>query len=171
MKTLKPSLLLLPVLPLLLSSCGIPRYIPKPDNLSENHYGAYIKVQKASGESHKGELLSVSDTGLYLLELWKQDSVIHMARDQIKDYKLVYAEGTDYGLAYVGALAFSISHGAGSIISMPINLFALSTIQYWRKAPYTFKPKDSRWEELHQYARFPMGLPPEMALEAVKAPK
>lgn len=173
MKSLKPFFLPGAVgLLLLLSSCAaIPDYLPHPEELGTNHYGAFIRLGLSNGSRLQGELLAVNDSSLYLMEYWPKDTVLYVPREQVLRYRLLYAEGDDYRLAYLGAVLLSASHGAFSVISLPVNILSVALVQQYRKWPYTLKNKNSRWAELRTYARFPMGWPAEVPLEALKGPE
>ena len=160
----------MPGLLLMLNSCGLPDYLPKPARISENHYGAYAIVDLEDRSRYKGELLSVNDSCLYLLELWPEATIHRLARDRVTQYELVYAEGTDYTLAFIGVAAISATHGIFAVISYPVNFIAVAVIQYWRRSPYTLKTGNSEWSELGAYARFPQGLPPNVNLSEIKPP-
>ena len=146
--------------------CQSPSYVPKPKDFKEYVKGLPIKI-KLKGERYSvlGEIIEVNSSKMMVYDFFDEEKLISIPKSQIQKADIIVALTTNDpkkigGLAALTNL-FSIAHGIGLIISLPLNVIVTATISN-QAAQSTLRvqyPRDIQWEEMYKFARFPQGIP------------
>jgi len=143
------------------SACiSLPFFVPKLGEIGENQYGSYIKLRTGYREIVKGELIEVGEQELVILDDSKPARLTRVAKQDIRFFRLNYADAPSYLLssAFISSLTFL--HGWWLGVTLPLNLAYFGTIDMLAGNSYSYTGKDVKFEFLKQFARFPQGMPP-----------
>jgi len=153
------------------TGCKAPSYIPGPSQLASHVQGLPVQVHFMGSRTRRGELIAVTDDKLFALPYEGSDKSMQViSKSEVKRVHILVARTYD-DLSKVGTLATINSvlfplHGWWMVFTGPINwgISARESYSY-----YTIEYPDAiAWGALHQYARFPQGLPPNVALEDIR---
>jgi hypothetical protein len=132
-------------------------------------FGGWAAVRfgdTASPNVVQGELIAATSDSLFVLSL--RDSLHVVARSAVNELKLT---GYDSNWGYLSIWTFlgtlsTASHGAFLILSAPVWIIggSVATASQSRRPIYTNPPLDV----LQQFARFPQGMPPGVARQALQ---
>ena len=173
MKAVKIFLLLL-----ILSSCAGSKVLPRYDSMNYNYYGAQIKANDRFGNALKGELIAANDSGIWVLQNFDKSEVVswgfrdhrenlvkidssHFYFMHLKDletYRIKYARSKNYAKMMLLA-PITFAHGLISVISFPVNLIVTGSVSIAGSRAYQYNEFDLPKKDLHQFARYPSGLP------------
>jgi hypothetical protein len=164
------------VLGLALASCGDPgqlgRSVVSPSDVTAHValtnvpvHGAEIKVERIDGDTLHGELLAASDDEMTLLT--SEGVVLRVPVDSVKRAIVTRYENGGFILgltlwSIIGGLG-EISHGVLLIASEPIwgAISAGAIVPVAADAGrFAYAERRSDFTFMHEYARFPQGLPP-----------
>ena len=145
---------------LALAGCLSAGYLPYYRDLGSNPYGSYIKIRNSENRYFTGELISVTDTGLIILE--ERDtarSLRIIPKPEIKKYYVTYArKSATRSIPFV----ISFLHGWFFPITQLINIVASEG------ANFNYTDKSLPYPELKKFARFPQGIPENILVTAIK---
>ncbi len=173
MKAVKIFLLLL-----ILSSCAGSKVLPRYDSMNYNYYGAQIKANDQFGNALKGELIAANDSGIWVLQNFDKSQVVSwgfrdhqenlvkidssnfyfMHLKDLETYRIKYARSKNYAKMMLLA-PITFAHGLISVISFPVNLIVTGSVAIAGSRAYQYNEFDLPKEDLHQFARYPSGLP------------
>lgn len=163
---------------LILSSCAGSKVLPRYDSMNYNYYGAQIKAKDQFGNALKGELIAANDSGIWVLQNFDKSEVVswgfrdhqenlvkidssHFYFMHLKDletYRIKYARSRKYtNLMLLTPITFA--HGLISVISFPVNLIVTGSVAIAGSRAYQYNEFDLPKKDLHQFARYPSGLP------------
>ncbi len=161
---------LLLLLVTLMSSCGLPSYVPEVKDVGSSPYGSYIKLRLEDRSHLKGELLAVDHTHLTLLnDATDTPSLEKIALERIRRFELYYAASP----SLYGALI-----PVSAIVTLPLGLFwpivglanvvVTTTVAENARTSYRYTESELPADQLYMFARFPQGLPPQFSLDAIR---
>ncbi len=160
------------ILVFVISGCATPSFLPDPDYVDCNEYGAYIKVRYNSYNSPvKGELIAAEkDTIVVLINSSNNmtDSCIKIPFKKTYGYTLRYARPKHYGWTIPVFTIATLAHGYFAVITMPVNLITTIIVTISGERSYKLTDYDIKFEKLKIYARFPQGIPPGVELSAIR---
>lgn len=165
---MKKPLTLLLAISLLLGACKNAAYLPEVKELGTELYGAELdvryKISENNRESAKGELLCVEPDALYLLLREPgYSTTLRLEREALLRYKVNIAMRENlYALLGI-ALPVSLTHGFFGIVSGVVNVMIITALSERKLHNTRFRSSDIPYEELHLYARFPAGFPPNIS--------
>jgi len=173
-------------------SCKTQQYLPTSSTIDENIYGSFIKVKDNSGNKFKGELISVENDSIYILQRNIDTSIVIVNKNNIKKLRLRYAAGKNYfwtipvytlgtilpvpnpegagimpGFFPDGGRIMPL-HGYFSLVSLPINLIATTVISLNSYNAFSYKKNQITLEQLKTFARYPQGIPKQIKLDEIK---
>lgn len=145
---------------LALTGCLSTSFLPYYQDLGSNPYGSYIKIRNIDKNYFTGELISVMDTGLVILE--ERDAVRSIRiipKHEIKKYYVTYArKSASRSIPFV----ISFLHGWFFPITQLINIVASEG------ANFNYTDKSLPYPELKMFARFPQGIPDKISIYDIK---
>jgi hypothetical protein len=166
MKTKIITILILPAI--LLLGCASPAYLPKAGNIGQNPYGSYIKVKLTDKPAVSGELIAIDSTQLIVFNEYKK-SCETIPMNTIRKFELQYAKGKNYGWTIpVFTLLTPFIHGFLSAFTLPANLVVTIAISVSGARDFRYNQKNTTFETLRMFARFPQGIPEGVALTEIK---
>jgi hypothetical protein len=141
--------------------------LPQYTDIGTSPFGSEIELIYRSDEYLIGELISVNDTDIIVLNS-ANNSCLTIPKQQIIDYGIRFAQPKHYGI-YIPTLTLStISHGFIAMITLPINLITTIVVAVSSERAYTIDHKKITYEQLKMYARFPQGIPEGLGLDLIK---
>lgn len=163
-------------------SCKTPAYLPHSENLGENVYGSYLKVSDSLGNQIKGELISVENDSLFILQNENElKSLVALRQDKVARFKIKYANSDNYGWAMIThtiGCVFPVPdpesgdimplHGFFAIITVPVNLIVTSVIYASARNDFRYNKNDLTFNDLKKFARFPQGIPVQVNRSDIK---
>jgi hypothetical protein len=161
------------LLPLLLmvscASLQAPSTLPTAREVPESPRGAWIKVETESGKEISGELISVSEKGVFI-ESESEGNLYVIGWGEVKRARLVrYRPGGWWGLIVwtVVGTASTASHGWALILTAPawLVLGTISTVIATRE-PVSECSDDFR--KCIPFSRYPQGMPVELEQKAIR---
>ncbi|MGA2297829.1 MAG: hypothetical protein ABSG15_09815 [FCB group bacterium] len=161
----------------LFSGCSSPRYLPEPEDIGTNRFGAYIMIYLKDWNYVEGEFITIKKDSLIILQGAYNDNkkkVIFVLKKNIEDITLRYAYPTNYGWTIPLFMALSVSHGFYALLTMPANIIATSVVTGAGQGAYDYDImrdehfKIKTYEQLLMFARFPQGLPANVDLSKLK---
>lgn len=159
------------------SSCSVNKFVSTPKEISTFVNGMYFKGEKTKGNTlnrfFSGEIISVEEDGMHLLTFGKVDTLIYLSKNKIKKGKISIALSSDSPEKYAawGIINFlPFAHGVFGVITLPITAITTSAIisDATRGGYRIGYPKEIAWEDMHKFARFPQGIPPNVDLRTIK---
>ena len=151
---------------LFLCSCASPNYLPSSSQIDVNQYGSYIKITQKKASNIDGEFIAIDSNKIIVLTEGTQKCV-KVAISDIKHFKLRYAKPKKYGLSIPAALALPFMHGFYSVLTLPIHLLVTISVTAAGEKAFKYSDKNMTYDKLKMFARYPQGLPPNIALESV----
>ncbi len=166
---------LLVLLMLLLAvSCSVPRGLPAPEELPYETKGAAFYVKLHDGSVYRGELIAAENDALYVLpaenqhpNMKRQSGVVQIPWDAVDNYRVYYAHGKSLVWFVPLYTIVTFSHGWFAFLTMPFNLIATLTAHFTSQHEHVLRKKDIAPEELGLFARFPQGIPTDVALQDI----
>jgi hypothetical protein len=149
-----------------LCSCASPKYLPSSSKIDVNQYGSYIKIIHKTAANIDGEFIAIDSNKIIVLTEGTKKCV-KVAISDIKHFKLRYAKPKHYGLAIPASLALPFMHGLFSILTIPMHLFVTISVSAAGQRAFKYSDKNMTYDKLKMFARYPQGLPPNIALESV----
>ncbi len=145
-------------------------FLPSPEEAQTSGYGAWIELrsQDASGErATEGELLAVTADTVWVLS---RSGAVALPTSAVAQCKLTAWQS--------GAGAIAVWTGVGVLSTISNGLFLVFTAPLWiitgtvagsseSHAPQHKVPPFG-WAELAEFARFPQGIPPKLALNTLQ---
>lgn len=154
---------------LLFCACSTPAYLPSYKEVGQNQYGAYIKIRQLEGGRVKGELLAVGQHELIILcNNNDKRTVKTVLKDNLYDYKILYAKPERYAWTIPVYSLLTLSHGFIAILTLPLNLIVTSAVSISGNDTYNYAYAELSYEQLKMFARFPQGIPPNVNLADIK---
>jgi hypothetical protein len=151
----------------LFSSCSTVKFLPTSGELDVNNHGAYITVRRR-GSIVKGELIAIDSAQMVVLtKNRKTKSTTLIPLDKIRHYHITYANPKRYPWMPLLTLS-TLSHGVWLLITAPINLYATIAISISAKRDFQYSEKEMPLDKLPMFARFPQGIPPNVAPSQIK---
>lgn len=140
--------------------CKAPAYLPEPENVGNNEFGSHITIHLLEGSEVEGELISIDEGSLIILTQKKgMNQLRNVSIEQIRNFRLMYAEPASYGATIPVSALISLSHGYFALITAPVNLAVTGITTTRATRAFTYDQEDISWDELKMFARFPQGLP------------
>lgn len=165
------SIILLASLCVLVSSCmgPLPGYLPSHETINTNEYGAYVITYNRGTVNYRGELISVNNDSLVMLQYdrYGKDMLRVLPMNDMTACRVFYGKADSYGWAYMIPI-LTISHGLLASLTLPFNLIYVSAIVIPAHYSYSFAMKPVSVDTLTRYARFPMGLPEAIDRESIE---
>lgn len=144
----------------LMAVCGcasLPN-LPEPKAVGLYERGAHIVLNEKSSGMKQGELIAVESGEIILLEQGK-DSVSVVPQSAVKKFKVYNAKPRHYGWFILAGSALTGLHGWYLILTLPLNLLVTVPVTLGGENAFTFNNRNTTYEELRMYARFPQGIP------------
>jgi hypothetical protein len=161
-------LILLVFVVIVISGCASHKFLPEPENIGVNEYGAYIRLNRTGLLPDVfGELIAIDSSQLIILSR-DSSACVTVPIEQIKSFNIKYARWSQYGWTIgVGAI-LPVVHGWYSFISLPVHytVTIISTVS--SRKTYGYNNKEISLDELRMFARFPQGLPPNVDIGLIK---
>lgn len=123
-------------------------------------HGAQVYVEQSDGSETEGELLAADAKGVTVLE--PADDISHVDARNIQSVEVIlYHSGSSVTAAWTvfGTLS-SLSHGMWAIFSMPVWILTGTIASANARSDSKLAVDRFELDALHQFARFPQGLPP-----------
>lgn len=145
-------------------SCSTPDYLPTPAETTSFVHGSRLIVRISEDKTIRGELIEVNPNTLMLMENRQDTRVRTVPKDRIEWIYIMVAltyneRKTVESLTTLNSI-LPLGHGLFGIATLPIN-WAVSANR--RNNFYRIRyPEGIAWDELHRFARFPQGLPPNV---------
>lgn len=154
-----------------ISSCATKKaYLPSSDYVDVNTYGSYIKVKRQSTYTNvKGELIAIDSNSLLVLDE-KSEQCVKIPISDVFEFKLRYANASQYGWTVPVAVVLPFMHGFFSVMTIPTHLIVTIVVTASGNRAYTYNNMAISYKELAMFARFPQGLPPDIDLSLIKSP-
>jgi hypothetical protein len=161
--------LILALLPILLISCTSTKYtaLPTYNNINTYQYGSFIGIyRKASYVA--GELIAI-DTNKIIILNKKKEECITVPIEDVRRFLLRYARPKHhYGWSIAVFNLATLSHGAFSLLTLPINLAVTISVTATAEHQFSYNRNDMTFDKLKMFARFPQGIPPNVTLASIK---
>ena len=151
----------------LIYGCITPKYLPSADNITVNTHGSYIKVIRKKASNVKGELIAIDYNELIVLSGDSNKCVTIPVKD-IKRFKLRVTEPKHYGWSIPVYTLLTATHGFFAILTAPINLIVTISVTVSGENAFKYSNKDMTYYKLRMFARFPQGVPPNVALNTIQ---
>lgn len=153
---------------LVVSSCASHKFLPEPENIDVNEYGAYIRLNRTGLLPDVfGELIAIDSSQLIILSR-DSSKCITVPIEQIHSFNIKYAKWRQYGWTIgVGGLLPAV-HGWYSFISLPVHFTVTIIATVSSRKTYGYNNKEISLNELRMFARFPQGLPPNVDVTLIK---
>jgi hypothetical protein len=151
---------------LFLCSCASPKYLPSSSKIDVNQYGSYIKITQKKASNIDGELIAIDSNKIIILTN-RTKKCVKVPMSDIKRFKLRYAKPKHYGLTIPASLALPLIHGWFSILTIPINLLVTISVSAGGERAFLYNDENMTYDKLKMFARYPQGLPPNIALESI----
>jgi len=161
---------IVPILLIFLSGCTLPDYVPKVKEMVYSPYGAQIDLKTINKAKIKGELIAVEGENLVILQDGTETPTIEKVNlNDLATFDLRFADASD-AYPYFIPLSFlvSVSHGALSIASYPVNTLVTLVIAINSHRDYLHTERTISKSHLHMFARFPQGIPPGVSLSEIR---
>ena len=140
--------------------------MPGPDEVKSNTKGAAMNISKKKEVSHiRGELIAVDSTKLYVLSVVSH-KVIEVPMEKVSFYRVRFMRMEDIAWTFPILILSTFSHGFFAILTLPFNILTVNALN--NPLRFMSTSRMMTYEELSQYARFPQGLPPNVALSDIK---
>jgi hypothetical protein len=143
--------------------CSSIKFIPHNINVHQTTFGSYIDIKTLDKQRIKGEIIEVTDEEIMVLDL--KFKIEEIKRKDIKKYKLVVAENTNYALPSLLLQAITLSHGLWAFVTFPITAVNILIVNSTASNAFTFSAKEIPYDDLYLFARFPQGIPDEVEIE------
>ena len=153
---------------IVVSSCTSPRYLTSSDRIDVNEYGSHIKINHKTLSSIEGELIAIDSNNIVLLQETNMNKCTVFKTADIKKFKLRYAESKHYGWTIPVYTLATISHGLFLIFTAPLNLIVTIAVTVGGEKAFIYTDKNTTFEELKMFARFPQGIPPNVAIKDIR---
>lgn len=131
-------------------------WLPEKEKADQQSFGGWITIEKVDKLTIRGELISVSDSGLYVMTF---DKLVFTGNDSISTAKLGKYEETNpvavWGL--MGTLS-TVSHGFYLVFSAPIWVVLSTTMASNYSENKIIEYPKNKLADFKNYARFPQGL-------------
>lgn len=146
---------------IMLSACSNKSYLPSSGQVGTSPYGARIILKTEDRGMLTGELIAVEGKMLYFVnERTLQCDTIK--KDSVQTYQVQFARQRIKGWFIPFATLAGASFGYNSFFMVPINLFSSIALVSMSKRASRYNESDIIWRDLHQFARYPQGLPEGM---------
>lgn len=132
--------------------------IPEPSAIGLYERGAYIMVYGKRSMLMKGELIAVESGELVVMEDGR-DSVSVVRQSEVKKFKVYNAKTRHYGWTILAGSALTGLHGFYLLLTLPLNWLVTIPVTLGGENAFTFNQRNTTFEELKMYARFPQGIP------------
>jgi hypothetical protein len=141
------------------------KYLPSPETIDVNPYGAYISLRLKNKQLLKGELIALDTSSLIVLDQMSKKCVFVSMQD-IEKFELKYANHKDYGGAIPLSGLVTLTHGYWLLITLPVNLIVTVSVSQSSRHAFSYNKQTIPLSQLQMFARFPQGIPPgvEVAL-------
>jgi hypothetical protein len=160
---------------LLLNYCTAPSYIPKSEKLDISPYGSYIVVSQHDGPTIRGELISIDNDYIIVLQDFKAPSdtvrsfsAIDLPMKSVSGFTLTYAQPVNYSWSIFVYSLLTITHGFFLLLSFPVNLIVTISVTAGGSLSYQYSNNTMTFENLKMFARFPQGLPTGINIKDLK---
>lgn len=144
---------------LILGSCTAPRYVPHTDDIGVARYGSQIILNTNDGEKITGEFIAIDKATFIILTDYDYGRVVSIARNEVKKFKLRYAQPKKYGWTVPVFILSTISHGGFLLFTAPINAAITGSATRRGAKDFTYNNKTISDDEIQMFARFPQGIP------------
>lgn len=147
----------------LLSACSNQSYLPSTRNIGTNPYGARIVLFTQDRGLLDGELIAVQGQRLYFIND-RNLQCDTISQTGVRTYKVQFAKQKIKGWLIPLATVAGVSFGRLSAIMLPVNIISSIALVSISKKASRYDQTEIRWEDLHQFARYPQGLPEGMRM-------
>jgi hypothetical protein len=151
-------------------SCAPVAYLPTSDKIGEYQYGSYIHIRTIEKTSLKGELIAVNAYYVYLLNNNAGRRLDSVAREQITDFKIKFANSNTglYAASIPLSALVTITHGFYLVFTLPLNVITTSIVAIDAGKAFEISKNSIRWDDLSMYARFPQGIPANVRKQDIR---
>ncbi len=141
-------------------------WLPEREKADQQAFGGWITVHKTDKSVLRGELISVTDSGLYVMTI---DKLVFTGTDSISTAKLGKYEESNPVAAWglLGTLS-TVTHGFGLIISAPVWVLSSSMMASSFSHNKIIEYPEKKFEDFKNYSRFPQGLSNQIDLTKLK---
>ena len=164
---MKSNITFIGLLFLFLGSCASPNYLPSASKIDVNQFGSYIKINLKTSSKIKGEFIAIDSNRIVVLQEETKKCVMVPISD-LKHFKLIDAKPKHYGLSIPAAIALPFIHGIYSIVTIPIHLLVTISVTASGERAFRYSDKNMNYEMLKMFARYPQGIPNNIALDSIK---
>ncbi|MCC5915819.1 MAG: hypothetical protein JJU02_00690 [Cryomorphaceae bacterium] len=142
-------------------SCAKYSFLPKPHDLGETPYGAFIEIFTFEHGSFRGEILAIDTNGIFVYDhrLGDEKNSVFVYKKNIRRYKVRKVKPLLWQIAYPVLTGFPISHGFYALLTLPFNYIYYSIFLGVEETQYTMNNKNMEFKDLQFFARFPGGIP------------
>lgn len=142
------------------------KWLPDKAASEKDAFGGWATVETKSDKIIRGELLAVSDSGIFLMP---DNNVLFVGIDSVQKIKIGKYEDENpiAGWGTVGTLS-TVSHGFVLILSAPVWIFTSSLLSADYASQKVMSFPDSSLQSLKLYARFPQGFPESVDKKDIK---
>ena len=162
---MKTNIFILGLFLVLLNSCSTPSYLPSSDQIDVNEYGSHIRFRTAYSDI-EGELIAIDSTEITVL-LAEKRTCVTFPLNEVKLFKLTYAQPKQYGWKIPVYTLATIAHGWWLTLTAPLNLIVTISVTASGDNAFTYSDKNMTYDKLRMFARFPQGIPPHIELESI----
>jgi len=145
------------------ATTGAPKeWLPPVMSAANDPYGAWIKVicSEAMWHTRAGEFIAVGEDSIYIL---RADTLHAIPLERVTRARLAFFDpGMNAGGWSAAGAVSTLSHGLALVISLPFWLAGGIPIANLHTGEARAEFPDLSWPELHRYARFPQGPPPNI---------
>ncbi len=137
-------------------------WLQNPTQLQMDGRGGWIYVVTETGRRYKGELIAVDHDSLYVA----YDTLMVIAQGEVKRARLVAYKANQevMGQIIFWGSSLSICHGYLSVLTGITYVLSGLILMYHRSYDPIVDYPLRTWEAFTPFARFPQGLPQEIAL-------
>jgi hypothetical protein len=139
-------------------SCASLPNLPAANEVGLYQNGAFIILENKSSKNFSGELIAVEAGEILFLEQG-QTGISALRKEEVKKFKVYNVKPRHYGWTIPAGIVASISHGIFSVFSLPLTLLITIPVTIGGENFLTLNQRNSAFEDLSMYARFPQGIP------------
>ena len=154
---------------IVLNSCSSASYLTKPKDFKYQIKGLFIETTLKDESITIGEIIEVDSVDIKILSFYQEIGIQTITKDKIQSAEVIIALTSDNPekiSTWAGLLnVLSIGHGYFGLLTLPINLaITIPMANDAVKGTYRVKyPDNIAWDEMSKFARFPQGIPQNIA--------
>lgn len=140
--------------------------LPLANEIGLYQRGAYILIQSKNSMKLSGELIAVEAGEIIVLE-YGQSGISVLSQQEVKKFKVYNAKPRRYGWLVPAGIGVAFTHGFLSVLSFPLTLLITIPVTIGGENSFTSNHRNTPYEDLRMYSRFPQGIPTSVDRQAI----